>query len=140
MSLFTAKTAMSKDIISIREDTPIREAMKILIHNNITGIPVVTEDMRLIGIVSEKDMLKPLLKDESYGGTLVSTIMTRDVVCFDENDELMDICESLVKYEFRRVPILSKGKLAGIITRRDVIKYILEGRIAVQTEKMSLVL
>ncbi|MGA1869421.1 MAG: CBS domain-containing protein [bacterium] len=139
MSLFTAKTAMSRNIIIIKEDTLIYDAMKILIDHNITGIPVVTDDMKIVGIVSEKDLLRPLDNNESIGRLTVSCVMTRDVITFDEDDELIDICRCLVGNEFRRVPILSNGKLVGIITRRDVIKYILEGRIAVQTEKMSLV-
>ena len=52
--------------------------------------------------------------------------MTTSVTTFDEDEDLIAICECLVQKNFRRVPILSEGKLVGIISRKDLIRYILE--------------
>jgi len=125
--MFAAQQVMTRNLVTVREDMPIYEAMKILAEQNITGLPVVSADDRVVGIVSEKDMLKLLYGPHIKQGA-VSEIMTRDVVCFDENDDLVDICECLIQKHFRRVPILSEGKLVGIISRRDIIKFILELR------------
>ena len=92
-------------------------------ERKITGLPVVSDDMSLRGIISEKDVLK-LLYDPNTEEGIVADFMTREVTSFDENDELVLICEKLISNNFRRVPILSKGKLAGIISRHDIIKFI----------------
>ena len=81
----------------------------------------------MIGIVSEKDMLK-LLYGEAIGDRPVSDIMTKDIKTFDEDDDLFDIYECLMENNFRRVPILSQGKLTGLISRRDIIKFIMKLR------------
>ena len=83
--------------------------------------------MQVIGIVSEKDMLK-LLYGEEIGDRPVSDIMTKDIKTFDEDDDLFDIYEYLMENNFRRVPILSQGKLTGLISRRDIIKFIMKLR------------
>jgi CBS domain-containing protein len=101
--------------------------MEIIATGNITGLPVVDDSAKLLGIVSEKDLLK-LLYDPNAKPGLVKDYMTRDVVSFDWDDSLFEVCHCLINNNFRRVPILDKGKLTGIISRRDIIIYILENR------------
>lgn len=125
--MFKAWEAMTRKVISVKEDIPVIEAMKILVDDNITGLPVVSNDMHLLGIVSEKDMLNLLYHPRSKPVS-VSEVMTREVVRFDEFDDLFEVCECLIKNNFRRVPIMSGGKLAGVISRRDIIKFILKIR------------
>ena len=52
--------------------------------------------------------------------------MPKEVVCFDQEDSLIDITESFMASNFRRVPIVSQGKLKGVISRKDIINHILE--------------
>ena len=52
--------------------------------------------------------------------------MTREIISFDENDDLMKVYESLMTSNFRRVTVLSEGKLVGVISRRDMIKFLFE--------------
>lgn len=123
--MFETKKIMQTDVITVRRQTPIYEAIEILLDNNITGLPVVNDDGTIAGIISEKDVLK-LLSDLKDGSARVEDFMTEKVVSFDWEDDLIAICECLVKSNFRRVPITARGKLAGIISRKDLIKYILE--------------
>ncbi|MHC4551813.1 MAG: CBS domain-containing protein [Planctomycetota bacterium] len=122
--MFETKSMMTSNVIAVKRDTPIVRAIEILIEQNVTGLPVVNDDMTLAGIISEKDTLGLLaeLEDES---AKVEDYMTTDVVTFDQEDDLIAICECLVNNNFRRVPILDDGKLVGIISRKDIIKYIL---------------
>ena len=123
--MFETKKIMKTDVITVRRQTPIYEAIEILLDNNITGLPVVNEDGTIAGIISEKDVLE-LLSDLKDNSAKVEDFMTEEVVSFDWEDDLIAICECLVKSNFRRVPITAQGKLAGIISRKDLVKYILE--------------
>jgi len=123
--MFKAKDIMNTDVITVKRKTEIYDAIRILVENNITGLPVVNDDMTLAGIISEKDVLRLLYNMEDKPGN-VEDFMTKDVISFDQEDNLIEIAESLIKSGFRRVPILKEGKLTGIISRKDVIKYIIE--------------
>jgi CBS domain-containing protein len=94
-----------------------------MVLNNITGLPVLRDDGTLAGVISEKDVLRLLYNVEDKPGT-VAGYMTTDVVCFDQEASLHEIAESFVKNNFRRVPILSQGKLVGIISRKDIIRHL----------------
>jgi CBS domain-containing protein len=124
-SMVTARTIMKTNVIAVRTDTDIYEAIRTMVANNITGLPVVDADGCLAGIVTEKDILSLLYDIEDKPGT-AADYMTHEVVAFDEDDDVIAIRESLVHNHFRRVPILSQGRLTGIISRRDLIKYIIE--------------
>lgn len=123
--MFNIKDIMTTNIAFVKKDTPVYDVVAMLVDKNITGIPVVNDDMSLAGVITEKDLLKLLRDDMDDPGT-VKDFMSTDIVSFDQNDDLIAVCECLVHNHFRRVPIVSGGKLVGIISRRDIIKYILE--------------
>ncbi|MHC4423145.1 MAG: CBS domain-containing protein [Planctomycetota bacterium] len=125
--MFKAKTVMKTDLVTVKRDTSIYEAIRTLVQKNITGLPVVNDDMSLAGIITEKDVLRLLYNIEDKPGS-VEDFMTKGVVSFNKDDSLIDITECLIKNNFRRVPIVAKGKLAGIVSRKDVIAYILKLR------------
>jgi CBS domain-containing protein len=125
MTMLKAKDIMTKNVISVKKDTPILEALQILAANNITGIPVVREDMILVGVLSEKDALRLVYKQDDARQKTVDDFMTQPAIHFDENENFLDICDCLITNYFRRIPVTSEGKLVGIISRRDIIKYIL---------------
>ena len=126
--MLKAKDIMTKNVISTRRETPIFEAVSLFAKNNITGLPVVEDDKTLVGIFTEKDALQlASLPKCSYNKT-VDDFMTQPAVNFDENEGLLEICDCLINNSFRRVPVTSKGKLVGIISRRDIIcEFILRG-------------
>ena len=125
--MFTIENIMTKDVITVKKDTPIQETIRIMIENNITGLPVVDSHMQLVGIISEKDIMILLYNVGSRTGK-VEDFMTRKVVCFKSEDSLAEVCECLLKNHFRRVPIVTgpKKKLIGIITRKNIIRSIFE--------------
>ena len=125
--MFKARDVMTKGVETIYEDKPVFEAIKILAENEWGGLPVVNKDGDLKGVISDKDLLRLLYRKRQEDGT-VKDYMTREVVCFEENDSLKDICESLMNNVFRRVPILSKGKLVGIVSRSDLMRFMLKLR------------
>lgn len=118
-----AGTIMKTDLVTVTRGTPVYEVIRILVDNNITGLPVVNDDMTLAGVITEKDVMKLLYVNLNEPGK-VEDFMTEKIISFDHQDSLIDIAESFMNNHFRRVPILANGKLAGIISRKDIIAYI----------------
>ena len=124
--MLKAKNIMTKDVITVRTDTSIFDAIELLVKNKITGMPVVKEDMTLVGILTEKDALRLFYSLEDDKHKTVEDFMTRPAVHYNENESLQAICDFMMINYFRRVPVTSKkGKVVGIISRPDVIKYII---------------
>ena len=120
-----AMDIMNANVITIMKDEDIYEAIRVMVLNNITGLPVLNADETLAGIITEKDVLRLLCEMDDRPGT-VEDYMTAEVVCFDQHDCLHDVAESLAANPFRRVPILDRGRLVGIISRKDILRHIRE--------------
>lgn len=128
--MITAEQVMTKEVISVKRDTPIREAMHIMLANSISGLPVVDDDMTLVGILSEKDVVSLayniIYQTDNLEKKKVCNFMTERAVSFSKDENFLDVCDFLAKNLFRRVPITSKGKLVGIISITDIIEYTLK--------------
>jgi len=122
-----ARHVMTCGLLTVSRHTPIYRAMELIAGGDITGLPVVDDSLKLVGVVSEKDIINLLCDAEAKAG-LVQDCMTREIVSFDWDDSLFEVCHCLINNNFRRVPILEKGKLTGIISRRDIIMYIMQNR------------
>lgn len=122
-----AREVMNPHVVAVKEDTTIDEAIQLLVDLRISGLPVVGADGKLVGIISEKDALR-LLREVSDRPRTVSEFMTKSVVSFEPGADLMAICDTLASRNFRRVPIVEGGKLVGIVSRRDIISYIIKLR------------
>jgi CBS domain-containing protein len=122
--MICAKDIMSKNVATVREDANVVDLIRHLVDNQVTGLPVLSEDRRLLGIVTEKDILKILLHDKDFKEKTAKDLMTTEITCFDEDEDLMKIFKCFVESNFRRVPILSEGRLVGIISRGDIINFL----------------
>lgn len=129
----TAREIMTRNVLTVQEDTPIVKVIELLAELDVTGIPVVDNKKNLLGIITEQDVMH-LFHDESSliyltpedQGKTVADLMTKPAVYFDENESVFDICNCLKENHFRRVPIMSQGKLVGVISRQDIMRYVLQ--------------
>ncbi len=123
--MIRAKDVMNRKVICIKEDAYILEAVQLLVENNISCLPVVKDNMTLVGMLSEKDAVTLFYEVDNIGTQTVNKYMTSPVIDFDEEQTVLEVCDFLTKNIFRRVPITSNGKLTGIISTRDVLDHIL---------------
>jgi CBS domain-containing protein len=123
--MLKAKDIMTTDVLAVAKDADIYQAIRTMVQNNVTGLPVIDEDGTLVGIVTERDVLRLLYEVEDRPGR-VEDFMTEAVVAFDQEVDIETVANGLAGNPFRRVPILHEGKLVGIISRKDVIKQIKE--------------
>jgi CBS domain-containing protein len=112
---------MQYGVVSIEKTAPVHSAVALLVEKGISGLPV-THAGQLVGMLSEKDLLKLLYENEYLPGT-VEEYMTSDVVSFRIEESVANICHYLVKQSFRRVPIMHGQTIAGMITRADLIRF-----------------
>jgi len=115
---------MAKDLVVLRPEMEINSAMVVLLDKRISGAPVVDTKGQLIGVLSKKDCLRAALNSNYYqewGGS-VADYMTTDVQTLDADMELVEAAERFLASHFRRFPVLDNGRLAGQISRADVLR------------------
>jgi CBS domain-containing protein len=116
---------MSSRLIVAKEEMNVEDALKLLVNNKITGLPVVNQSGQMVGIVSEYDIIACVASQqkvdvESFKGQLPYTKVVESV---SEDTPLENILDRFIKAKCRRLPVLDKdGRLVGIISRRDVMK------------------
>ena len=122
--MLSAKDIMTTQVICIHKDTPIYEAVDLMVTNSITGIPVIENDSMLVGILSEQDVLRLFQTYEKEKDKTVSEFMTQPAIHFEEDEGIGDICSCMMQNSIRRVPITSNGKVVGVISRSDILRQI----------------
>ena len=119
--MVTAAEIMTRDVITVQAEAPLREALFKLVENKISGMPVVNEDDELVGIITEKDMLNYILSG-SLPQTVVKEAMTKEVISFPPDTSYEKLCLDLIKHTFRRFLIVEGKKVVGIVARRDLLR------------------
>ncbi len=138
-----AKDIMTTSVVTVRPDTGVNDIAKLLIEKSISGLPVTDADGRLVGVVSEGDLLRrPELETERRGswwldllannretaaeyvkshGTTAADVMTASVVSVAETATVGEIAATLEKHRIKRVPVVSDGKVVGIVSRANLL-------------------
>jgi CBS domain-containing protein len=126
--MLRARDVMNRNVFSVKKNTPIFEAVELMVSNSVSGLPVVNDDLTIVGILSEKDAVVLFYTNKDDESKIVDDFMTHHPVFFEENESLLVVCDFLTKNIFRRVPITSNGKLVGIISVQDVLDCVLKHR------------
>jgi len=108
------KEIMTARVVTVSPDTPVRAIATLLRDNRISGVPVTGAGGAVVGLVSEYDLL-------AREGETAAEVMTPSVITVSEDTEVEDVRHLLVERRIRRVPVLSGQRLAGIVSRGDVV-------------------
>jgi predicted transcriptional regulator len=119
--MLTAADVMTTDLVTIRPEASIKEATELLISKEISGLPVVDDEQRLVGVITEFALLA-MVYDQDVQNHSVSRHMTRDVITIDVDDPINRIADLCIVHRVRRVPVMKAGRMVGLIARRDVLK------------------
>jgi CBS domain-containing protein len=120
--MIIAKDIMAPAIISVTPESSLDDAMELLVENRISGIPVINEEGRLVGIISEADRIKIIGGPDHGPEATVEQCMTRGVVTVDEDATVEQIANLLMRVGIRRIPVMSHGSVVGIISRSDLVR------------------
>jgi CBS domain-containing protein len=157
-----AMDVMTTEVVTVGPDTPVQEIARILSERSISGLPVVDSENRLVGIVSEGDLLhrvetgtdrrsQPQRRRswwlDSMGseeelarayvkshGRTAKDVMTREVTTVSETTDLSEVADLLETKRIKRVPVLRDGKLAGIVSRANLVRALVAARTQMTTE------
>ncbi|NMA02259.1 MAG: CBS domain-containing protein [Clostridia bacterium] len=144
-----AEDIMIRDVLTISPEDGIEKVAKILVETGISGLPVVNEDGKVVGIITEGDLvyqqkklnipaylnfldiLVPLGREEfledlkKMTAFKVEDLMTKDVIMVGKKTNITEIATLMVENKINRVPVVDQEqRLLGIITRHDIIKHI----------------
>lgn len=119
---------MSGKAVSLQPDMDVVDAVKLLLSKRISGAPVVDERGNLVGMLTERDVLKHVVQARYHDelGAPVSECMSPDVETVDIDENLMYVAARFAETKFRRYPVVDENRLVGVIHRQDVLKAILE--------------
>lgn len=118
----TAEKAASRPVFTINSDTTLAEADTLLAEHSFKGAPV-TEDGRLVGIISRRDLNKGIRSDLSHAP--VKGFMSTNVITATPEQSLNELRRQMVEHNIGRIPLLDEnGRLSGIITRSDILLYL----------------
>ena len=112
-----------REIITSSKKTSLDAAMDLLISNNIGCLPVVDDDGKLIGIISDKDIFRKIHDTKGqYHDLTVGDVMTDALIVGLPDDDIAYIAGVMDKNWIRHVPILDGEKLVGLVSQRDIIR------------------
>jgi CBS domain-containing protein len=138
---------MLRSTISVLADCPLEELIKIMALQRVNGLPVVDGDQRVIGFISQHDIMAALLpnylgvvnsstfltefiqlskKLKEYAYHRVEEFMARDIITISEEDNEVMAANLLIRHKIHHLPVLRNGFLVGIVTMRDLLKAMLE--------------
>ena len=129
--MLTAHHVMAKNVICIPWNTTVEDAARLLLDNRISGAPVTDDEDRLIGIISEYNLLATVY-DPPLRSLPVTEFMTKEIFSVNVNTTLNDVANLFIVNRIRRVPVLEDGKVLGIVSRPELLRYVLESRSALE--------
>ena len=122
---YRCRNMMNPTVVTIGPDASVDDAVALLLRHHISGLPVVDDNKRLLGIITEYNLLQAITRAD-FKTELVRSVMNVDVMTVDENTIPLKVVGIMQKHKIRRVPVLRNGELVGIISRRDILRYVRE--------------
>ncbi|WP_438011069.1 CBS domain-containing protein [Sorangium sp. So ce321] len=120
-----ARNLMTERVIALEQGTPVTDMLQLFANESLSGAPVIDEGHRVVGFVSETDLLGALLRKE-YEGMTAADVMSTPPISVDEfmpTDEVMTL---LRENRIHHLPVVRNGRLVGIITPQDILRYLVE--------------
>lgn len=115
---------MVSRLVLLKPDMEIVRATHLLIRNDISGAPVVDDEGRLVGILTERDCMRVAVEAEYYAmpGGLVKDVMSADPEFVSPDDSIFQLARRFIDQKYRRYPVVENDRVIGLISRRDVMR------------------
>jgi CBS domain-containing protein len=117
---------MTRPVISATKDAPVRDIAHEIFYGFFSGMPITDSEGKVIGVVTEIDLLKQIREGKNLGKMKADDIMTKNPVTVDIKTPLTDVLNIMIEKNIIRLPVTEDGRLAGVIARRDILRYHLQ--------------
>jgi CBS domain-containing protein len=115
------------DVVTVTPEQTVKAVVKVLAQHRIGAVPVVNERGQIIGIISERDIIRGMSQHADAVLTLpAEQLMTREVKTCSSEDQLVDLMEVMTLQRIRHLPVVENGSLRGIVSIGDVVKQRIE--------------
>jgi CBS domain-containing protein len=131
---------MTSPAVTIRPDDEVAEAARVLDRLSLTSLPVVDRDLRLLGIITEADLIDRLSTTPYTPGDprRVAELMTRRVLTVSADDEVALVVDLMRRTILKSLPVMLHDRLVGMVSRRDVVHALAQGELdAYATDELS---
>ncbi len=125
--MFTVEHIMTTNVVTVKPDVTMRDAASLILRHGVSGLPVVDDEHHLVGVISEWDLLQ-LLETPRIESEPVANHMTQNTFCVREDASLVDVVDLFHAHPIRRLPVTQDGKLVGLVSRHDLIRFVLTTR------------
>lgn len=122
MKVRSVLTSRKRDVVTIRPEQTVREAVRLLAEQRIGALVVTDPDGAIHGILSERDVIRTAANDDGVLDRAVGEVMTRRVIVGSPSDDLIAVAQTMLDRRFRHLPIVEEGRLIGMISIGDVLK------------------
>lgn len=136
--MYQIRDVMTAPAFAVRPDATLAEAVEFLTELHIGSAPVVSDDGRLVGVISERSLIDVVFNEASRRA-LVSQCMTREVHVVHPDDPLTPAAQLFALYSFQRLPVVENGRLVGVISRRDLMSFSLRTNEVLRDPLMDLI-
>jgi CBS domain-containing protein len=137
MAARTVKDLMTPNPTTVAPDTPVSDAAKHMAREDVGPLPVV-EDGRLVGIVTDRDLVVRVLADErDPRSTPVREAASGGLVTLSPDDDLVKTLDLLAKHQVRRLPVVDGDPLVGIVAQADVAREVGSAWVGDMVEEIS---
>ena len=123
--MLTAGSIMTDELVTVQPEDSLELAIERLLEKQISGMPVIDDAGRLVGMITEFALLG-VVYDQRTKNQTVGKHLTRELICVDLDDPISRIADLCIVHRVRRVPVMKNGRLVGVIARRDVLRALLE--------------
>ena len=115
-------TTKGTNVITVRPEQSLQEAARLLAEYNIGALVALNETGQVVGIISERDIIRKSARQSDAFSRPVGEVMTKDVITGLTNDDLVSVMHTMTEKRFRHLPIVEQGELVGIISIGDIVK------------------
>lgn len=128
MHSILVKDYMDRNTCAIPVTSNIKDAVEAMLRGGVIGMPVIDQEKKLVGYISEQDCMKEMLNDTFYcaESPSITKVMSSEVLSVTPDTSILEIAESMLDRRPKNYPVVNEGKLIGIINRSHVLKALLE--------------